>query len=269
MCSASKLHVLPAIALFLWVAFVVTSNTTSPWAHMLKEVSAAGLIMKSTRQSEITKAHPKLFVTSALVQPSTQALPSILQSTSPRRQRLGLLTAYYGERGLALKAGTWANKRAYAAAHGLHIEDAGENEAMLDLQSIAANTPGDSKQIQQQQLQFLKLRILKHYIAVWHGRFDYIFFSDADSVFLNFSKNILDACPVAGMDHGIEVLLPAGPPPNATAGISPNWGKVPNTGHFFISVSAFSSRLIQAVLEHRLYSQIHILYLHCLHLLLL
>lgn len=131
--------------------------------------------------------------------------------------------------------------------------------------------------------QLAKLAILRHYSEAWvwmqwaegsrqplnapraqADEYDWIFWNDADSLFLNGSASLLPYCPTVGPKGGGPVLVvPAGPPR------SKNWRGVMNTGcatrpsspdvrwpadisgrrHMFLATGDAAMRLLDSTLE--------------------
>ena len=139
------------------------------------------------------------------------AAPSHIQQQSQLSElappRIAVLTAYFGS-ALKLRDLTFPNKMQYAKQHNLHLEDGysespelralidaalheghpavgqgGEGAAIVADQSAAYNT-----------LLFLKLEVLKWYLQKWRGVYDFVFWTDADSIFLNHSVSLLKYC---------------------------------------------------------------------------
>lgn len=62
---------------------------------------------------------------------------------------------------------------------------------------------------------FMKLEILSYYLSLWRNRFDWIFWADADALFLNFSESLEQH--VESLKPVVNLVIPSGP---AT---SPKW----------------------------------------------
>ena len=56
---------------------------------------------------------------------------------------------------------------------------------------------------------FMKLEIMSHYLSLWRHRFDWIFWADADALFLNFSESLEQH--VEGLNPVINLVIPGGP----------------------------------------------------------
>ena len=84
---------------------------------------------------------------------------------------------------------------------GLHFEDGYTEDIHVKttideaLKKSATDPSGVADQSDQySQLLFLKLEVLRWYLVKWRGTYDYIFWTDADSIFLNTSRSIVDFC---------------------------------------------------------------------------
>lgn len=80
-------------------------------------------------------------------------------------------------------------------------------------------------------------------------RCDWLFWSDADSIFLNFTAPL--HAFVAGLHPRYHVVIPAGPS-KAAGGGTGRYAKVVNTGSFFIAASRRSRVLFSMALLHSL-----------------
>lgn len=68
-------------------------------------------------------------------------------------------------------------------------------------------------------------------------KYDYVFWVDPDSMFLNYSKRIEDI-----IDERFDVIVTVGPPKH------PQWSLVVNTGSFIVKNSEFGQRFLEDVL---------------------
>jgi hypothetical protein len=66
------------------------------------------------------------------------------------------------------------------------------------------NVPADQSTAYNQML-FAKLHVLEHYLKKWDGVYEYIFWNDADSFFLNMTVSVPSRAPL-----GVEVCARVG-----------------------------------------------------------
>lgn len=151
-----------------------------------------------------------VFVFVALVVLSKDFLAVVRQEdvlpadASAPRPTLAIVTCYAGD-SQYLQSLTWENKRMYAAAHQYEIVDA---TALANRLSLSPTTQLFAKIA-------ILIQILPHY--------EWVFWSDADALFLNHSAPLL-----THLDARFDAIIPAGPPWNK------RWRYVFNTGHMFL-----------------------------------
>eukprot|EP00040_Diaphanoeca_grandis_P010197 m.52201 g.52201 ORF g.52201 m.52201 type:complete len:392 (+) comp21562_c0_seq2:223-1398(+) len=165
-------------------------------------------------------------------------------SESKPKPRVAILTAYFGS-ALGLRNATRNNKMIYARLNNIHFEDAYQDSAhckqLIDnITTVAGLALVKDQSTEYSKLLMLKQYILLYYLEIWQGQYDFIFWNDADTLFLNFSKTIDRFLP--GDDDETHLVIASGPPGK--------WERVINTGMFFLRVCAWSQTLVQAVIVH-------------------
>eukprot|EP00040_Diaphanoeca_grandis_P042600 m.265400 g.265400 ORF g.265400 m.265400 type:complete len:341 (-) comp61665_c0_seq1:118-1140(-) len=175
---------------------------------------------------------------------SALTVPVVTKHATPRRDVV-MLSAYFGSSTQLLEV-TKPNKLAYANKHRIRFVDAMQDSAKLQnmINAVTDNlgAAAEDQSSAYNALLFLKLPILLHYAEKWQHQYKWIFWTDADSIFFNFSKSltaVLDDVPVQ-----THLVVPAGPSSN------PKWVGVLNTGHFFIRTSPMARALLRAVFRH-------------------
>lgn len=148
--------------------------------------------------------------------------------------RIAIVTMYFGS-AAALKPFTYQNKLEYARRHGYIFLDASEDPFL-----IAA---WETEEVKRNILQS-KFFVLQHYLA--SGKYDWLFWSDSDAMFLNRSKSLHDAGVV---DDRFDMTVSVG------SAFDFHWGKVVNTGHFSLRASGWGRRFAeQAWFDYRPHS---------------
>jgi hypothetical protein len=147
--------------------------------------------------------------------------------------RIALVTSYGGS-ARYLRNVTLANKHAYAQRCNLSFVDASELHDRLQPQSIlplpAGLTESERSELQGSFLLFTKLAVMLELLP----HYDWLIWSDADALFLNFSKDIR-----MHIDTRFHLIVPAAPPHSA------KWRFMLNTGHLIVRNSMHARALLQ------------------------
>jgi len=164
---------------------------------------------------------------------------------------LCVVSAYYGS-SRALKNITWPNKVAYAKQHEYAIVDVYAVSPKVRAIVAAAHVKRTNQAIgpkiltaagHNDPLLNAKLQIFEYLINKWMHKYDWIFWSDADSVFLNFSTPLTQYLPMHPMSM-TRMVIAAGPPRNR------EWRGVINTGNFFMKMDTWTQTLMRAAVRH-------------------
>lgn len=146
-------------------------------------------------------------------------------------KKIAIVTHYSADGyGQELKRLTWANKKKYAEARGYDIYDAETVPAIK--QKI------ESVRDKMHNIYFFKFIALQEILnggeATGGKQYDWIVWTDGDSIFLNHGKKFEDI-----IDERFDVIVTAGPPDN------PTWTQVVNTGSFMVRNSEFSQTFLE------------------------
>lgn len=162
-----------------------------------------------------------------------------LYSTLPGRPKakpkIAIVTHYSPDAyGQELRRLTWKNKQDYARTRGYDIYDAEANSV------IKAKI--DSVRDKMQNFYYFKYVAVQELLnggeATEGKQYDWVVWTDADSIFLNHGKRFEDL-----VDERFDVIVTAGPPDN------PTWKGVVNAGSFMVKNSEFSQIFLEDVLQ--------------------
>lgn len=154
---------------------------------------------------------------------------------------IALVTCYAGSAAY-LRTLTWPNKVSYAKKHKISIIDATSmyKQYSNELSALASPSPqldaNDVKELQSTLQLFAKLKIFQQ---VLH-KYEWIVWTDADAIFLNFSRSIRDY-----IDPSYDVIIPAAPPHSA------RWRFTFNTGQLILRNKPWVHALLQVAWDLR------------------
>ncbi|KAJ3236866.1 hypothetical protein HDU78_004413 [Chytriomyces hyalinus] len=148
---------------------------------------------------------------------TTATSPPVKQS-----KKLAIVTFATGKDAETVGKITLPNKAAYASHHG------------YGYYNFAAVKPDDWP-TDTHSIYFTKFKSI---LATFDMGYEWVMWSDADAVFMNFSTPLLEF-----VDPAYDVILPVAEPSNE------QFRKVPNTGHFILKNSAWSRKYLAYLLR--------------------
>eukprot|EP00053_Salpingoeca_punica_P005000 m.52147 g.52147 ORF g.52147 m.52147 type:complete len:395 (-) comp13045_c0_seq1:568-1752(-) len=144
---------------------------------------------------------------------------SLINNAAAVRPRIAIISLFAGSHA-SFADYARKNKMQYAARHGYDFIDVGEEAFMA---ALGAEAPED--------MLFHKIPALLHYLPLY----DWVFWSDADALFVN------QSIPLEWfIDVRADVIFPAGPPSNK------RYSGFINSGHFLIRDSEWTTEFLQA-----------------------
>ncbi|KAI8611614.1 hypothetical protein BC830DRAFT_1171738 [Chytriomyces sp. MP71] len=147
---------------------------------------------------------------------SASAYASAQSHTS---SRLAIITFASGKDAATVGAITLPNKQEYAEHHGYTFLNLGNRSDLIGNKYA---------------LYFIKFKVM---LEVLDQGYDWVMWTDVDSVFMNFSVPVLDFA-----DPAFDLILPVAEPSNKL------FRKVPNTGHFILKNSDWSRVYLKKML---------------------
>lgn len=154
----------------------------------------------------------------------------------PRRKlRIAIVTHHSGDAyGYALSKLTLENKRQYAKKHGYDLYDASSNKFIAD--------KIQEEKSQMRNFFFFKYRamleILKGGEATGGKEYDWVIWSDADSIYLNMGKRYEDI-----IDERFDAILTIGAPDH------PQWRDIVNAGSLMVRGTEWGMQFLDDVLD--------------------
>lgn len=153
-------------------------------------------------------------------------LTAFFSKPSPRQTtRIAIVSLYSGSSSKYIPL-TQLNKQHYANRHGYTFYDASNDQ---DIQQYLSSE-GD--------VMFLKFFLIQKLLP----KFDYVMWSDSDSIFLNHGMSLFDA---GIADPDFDVMLTVGHPADD------HWGGIVNMGHFLVRSTPWSKEFMQRLWQMR------------------
>lgn len=162
-------------------------------------------------------------------------LYSSLPGRPKKTPKIAIVTHYSPDAyGQELRKMTWGNKKKYADAHGYDIYDAEVNTV------IKSKLDGAREKMRNfYYFKYLAVQELLNGGDATNGKqYDWVVWTDADSIFLNHGKRFEDI-----IDERFDVIVTAGPPDN------PTWTGVVNAGSFLVKNTEFSQTFLEDVIQ--------------------
>jgi hypothetical protein len=151
------------------------------------------------------------------------------------KPKIAIVTYFTSDNyGTDLRKLTWSNKQKFAAERGYDIYDA--NAVPSIAQKIAES--------REKMHNFFFFKYLAMYELLQGGEatggkvYDYIIWSDADAIYLNWGKRYEDI-----IDERFDIIVATGPPDH------PQWGNIVNCGSLIVRNSEFGLQFLDDVLH--------------------
>ncbi|KAI8835582.1 hypothetical protein BJ741DRAFT_607294 [Chytriomyces cf. hyalinus JEL632] len=158
----------------------------------------------------------------ANIQPTKDTTTTATSPLVKQSKKLAIVTFATGKDAETVGKMTLPNKADYASHHG------------YGYYNFAAVKPDDWP-TDTHSIYFTKFKSI---LATFDMGYEWVMWSDADAVFMNFSTPLLDF-----VDPAYDVILPVAEPSNE------QFRKVPNTGHFILKNSAWSRKYLAYLLR--------------------